>query len=86
MLREKPDLREIFILTAVGGHIVCSSDPDAHRRDARARSVSVKGREETFVQTVYPSPVTGLPLVSLATPLNGEAGAGVARGRARRRT
>jgi two-component system, cell cycle sensor histidine kinase and response regulator CckA len=73
VLKEKPDLREIFILTTVGGRIVCSSDA-AHIGESRALDAySVKGREQTFVQTVYPSPVTGHPLVSLATPL-GEAG------------
>jgi PAS domain S-box-containing protein len=69
----KPDLHEIFILTSVGGRIVCSSNP-AHVGESRALDAySVKGREQTFIQTVYPSPVTGRPLVSLATPLR-EAG------------
>ncbi len=69
VLAQKPDLREIFILTSIGGRIVCSSNP-AHIGESRALDAySVKGREQTFVQTVYPSPVTGRPLVSLATPL-----------------
>ena len=74
VLAQKPDLHEIFILTAIGGRIVCSSNP-AHVGESRALDAySVKGREQTFIQTVYPSPVTGRPLVSVATPLR-EAGA-----------
>jgi two-component system cell cycle sensor histidine kinase/response regulator CckA len=70
VLKEKPDLRELFILTAVGGHIVCSSDATRIGETRALDEYAIKGRKQTFVQRVYPSPVTGRPLVSLATPLD----------------
>ncbi len=70
----KADLQEIFILTDVGGKIVISTDK-AHEGEYRVTdSYFTQGRLGTFVQNVYPSPATGKPTMTVATPLLGSTG------------
>jgi GAF domain-containing protein/HAMP domain-containing protein len=70
----KPDLQEIFILTDVGGKIVVSTDK-AHEGEYRVTSsFFTRGRLGTFVQNVYPSPETGRPTMTVATPLSDSTG------------
>jgi GAF domain-containing protein/HAMP domain-containing protein len=70
----KPDLQEIFILTDVGGKIIVSTDK-AHEGEYRVTSsFFTRGRLGTFVQNVYPSPETGRPTMTVATPLSDSTG------------
>lgn len=70
----KPDLQEVFILTDVGGKIVVSTDKAREGEYRVTSSYFTRGRLGTFVQNVYPSPVTGKPTMTVATPLFGSTG------------
>ncbi len=65
----KPDLLELFLLTEVGGKVVVSTNPEAEGSYRVLDSYFVNGKEGTFVQTVYPSPVTGKPTMTVSAPL-----------------
>ncbi len=70
----KPSFREVSILTSVGGKIVVATEPE-HEGDYRVLDTYfIQGKQGTAVQKVYPSPVTGLPTITIATPLQDEAG------------
>lgn len=66
---QKPDLKEIFLLSEVGGRIGCSTEPKQSRDYRVLDEYYVQGRQHTFAQKVYPSPITGEPLITLATPV-----------------
>ncbi len=67
----KPGLLEIFILGEAGGRIVLSTNRD-HEGEYRVRdSFFVEGREGTFVQNLYPSPLEFKPTLTISTPLAG---------------
>lgn len=64
-----PDLREVFLMTPVGGAVAASSDV---RRIGEFRVSDLffeRGLEGTFVQRVYPSPIDGRPTVTVSTPI-----------------
>ncbi len=68
------DLKEIFILTDVGGKIVISTDK-SHEEDYRPTdSYYIRGRTGRIVQSIYPSPVTGKPTMTIAMPLLNQLG------------
>ena len=70
----KPDLKEIFILGDVGGRIVLSTD-QSHEGIYRVRdSFFIEGRKDTYVQNVYPSPLTFEPTLTISTPLRSTTG------------
>lgn len=70
----KPTLQEIVILTDVGGKILLSTDK-SHEGGYRVRdNFFTFGRLGTYVQNVYPWPVTVKPTMTIATPLHDEAG------------
>ena len=70
----KPDLKEIFILTDVGGRIVLSTN-QSHEGMYRVRdSFFIEGRQDTYVQNVYPSPLTFEPTLTISTPLRSPTG------------
>ena len=70
----KPDLKEIFILTDVGGRIVLSTD-QSHEGIYRVRdNFFIEGRKDTYVQNVYPSPLTFEPTLTISTPLRSPTG------------
>ena len=72
ILATHPDVRELMILSSVGGRIAYSTDV-AHEGSYRVQDeFFVSGRERTFVQGVYPSPLTLRPTVTVSTPLPGE--------------
>ncbi len=74
VLRTKQDFKELFLLTDVGGRITCSTEP-THIGQSRALDrYYIEGRQHTFVHKVYPSPVTGQPVVTVATPLTDRSG------------
>ena len=71
---DKPTFAEILILTETGGKIIASTQP-AHEGEYRVLdSYFVQGKSDTFLQKVYPSPVTGKPTLTISTPLQDETG------------
>lgn len=65
---------ELFILTESGGKIVVSTQP-AHEGEYRVLdSYFVQGRSNTYIQTVYPSPINGKPTLTISTPLRDRTG------------
>ncbi|MBN2149093.1 MAG: PAS domain S-box protein [Anaerolineales bacterium] len=65
----KPDWREAFILADESGEILISTDK-THEGDFRIEDrYYTQGRLRTFVQPVYPSPVTLKPTLTIATPI-----------------
>jgi GAF domain-containing protein/HAMP domain-containing protein len=70
----KADLQDISILTNVGGKIVVSTDKAREGEYRVTSSFFTQGRLDTYVQNVYPSPETGKPTMTVATPLLGSTG------------
>ncbi len=63
------DMDEVFVLSAVGGEVLASTD---RRRIGEYRVNDLfftRGRTGTFIQNVYLSPGTGRPTVTIATPI-----------------
>ena len=72
ILATHPDVRELMVLSNVGGRIAYSTEV-AHEGSYRVQDeFFVSGREGTFVQGVYPSPLTLRPTVTVSTPLRSE--------------
>jgi len=69
ILQQKPNIEELFILTDVGGRIVISTDPIREGEYRVTDRYFTEGRLGTFVQNVYPSPLTGRPTMTISTPL-----------------
>ncbi len=65
----KPDLREIFLMSDRGGLIVISSDPRLEGEYRGNYQSFNYGRYSTFVQKVHPSPTTMEPIMTVSTPL-----------------
>ncbi len=62
------DSEELLILD-LNGDIVLSTDK-AHEGQSRAEELYFsQGKSSTYVQNVYPSPLTGRPTITIATPL-----------------
>ena len=68
-LSQKPDFREIAILSDVGGRVLVSTNKTQEGEYRVADQYYVQGKEDTFVQNVYPSPVTGDRRMTVATPI-----------------
>ena len=69
VLTLKPDFQEIMILTDVGGQILLSTDPSQEGAYRVRDSFFIEGRKGTYVQNVYPSPLTFEPTLTIAAPL-----------------
>ena len=70
----KPDFQELLILSDAGGQIVVSTDRSDEGQYRISDRYFTQGRWGTFVQNVYPSPVTFKPTMTIATPLLDQAG------------
>jgi len=72
------DMDEVFLLSAVGGRVIASTD----RRHIGSYHVAdlffVHGRARTYVQNVYTSPENGKPTITIATPVRDARGTTVA--------
>ncbi|GAB4494619.1 MAG: hypothetical protein OHK0052_00100 [Anaerolineales bacterium] len=64
-----PNLQEIFLLTDIGGKIIVSTQKNNEGQFRVTDSYFTRGRLETYVQNVYPSPVTGRPTLTVSTPV-----------------
>lgn len=65
----KPDLAEIFLLSAVGGRVILSTEPSHQGMFHVSSDFFVQGKKGFFVQKVYPSPMTAKPAMTMATPI-----------------
>jgi len=74
MLEHNPEYQEIFLLTAKGGRIVGSTDKSSEGQYRVLDTFFIKGRQGTYVQNVYPSPLTLLPTMTVSTPVIDEKG------------
>lgn len=72
--QQTPNLQEIFILSARGGKVLVSSTTANEGQYRVLDSYFLHGKQGTYIQTVYPSPVTGKPTVTISTPLYDEEG------------
>ena len=73
-IAHKPSLDEIFILSDAGGRIAVSTNRDREGEYRVRDSFFLRGREATFVQNVYPSPLEFKPTLTISTPLSGPSG------------
>ena len=64
-----PDLREIFLLSDVGGRIFFSTDKTREGEYRVTDTYYRLGLDGPVVQNVYPSAVTSAPTLTIATPL-----------------
>lgn len=71
---DKPTFAEILILSEKGGKVIASTQPEHEGEYRVLDSYFVQGKSGTFIQKVYPSPVTGKPALTISTPLQDEAG------------
>ncbi len=77
ILSIQPDLQSISLLTDEGGQAVISTDKSLEGQYRVSDSYFMQGRQETYVQNVYPSPVTLRPTMTIATPLSSRTGQAV---------
>ncbi|VXD15766.1 Adenylate/guanylate cyclase [Planktothrix serta PCC 8927] len=70
-LAAKPELLEVQLLTATGGQIIFSTDPQSERQYRFKEKYFQEGRYHTFVQNVYFSSHTNKPTLTISTPLKG---------------
>ncbi|GGO76685.1 hypothetical protein GCM10011348_04480 [Marinobacterium nitratireducens] len=68
------DITELLLLRQVGGEVFFSTNPDHEHRYHLSDAFFVVGRERTYVQPVYPAADTGLPTLTISTPLTGRDG------------
>ncbi len=70
----QPEFLELFILSDIGGQILVSTDRDREGQYRVKDRYFTEGRQQTFVQNVYPSSATGKPTMTIATPLQDSQG------------
>lgn len=73
-VKRNPYLREIVILSAEGGKLLFSTIPETEGDYRQYDEYFIKGLKETYVQQVYPSPITTEPTLTVSTPLLNEMG------------
>src|ERR671933_665845 len=69
LARGEPELQELFVLSDTGGKILVSTDPSHEGQYRVTDRYFTQGKAGTFVQNVYPSPITLTPTMTIATPL-----------------
>ncbi|NJR62022.1 MAG: response regulator [Cyanobacteria bacterium CRU_2_1] len=69
VVKSRPDWQEAFILSNDGGKIILSTNPSYEGQYRLSDAYYMQGRLGTYVQNVYPSPLTGKPTMTVATPL-----------------
>jgi two-component system cell cycle sensor histidine kinase/response regulator CckA len=68
-LNNNQDFSEIFLLSAKGGKILLSTEKSFEGAYRVLDTHYIEGRERLYVQTVYPSPATLRPTMTVSTPL-----------------
>lgn len=69
VITARQDWQEVMLLTADGGQIMLSTTPDFEGQYRVSDSFFVEGKQGLFIQTVYPSPITAKPTMTIAHPL-----------------
>jgi PAS domain S-box-containing protein len=72
ILARHADLMEMFILTYKGGRVILSTDGDNEGQYRVTDTFYIRGKEDTYVQNLYPSPITLKPVMTISTPLYDE--------------
>ncbi|WP_413163511.1 adenylate/guanylate cyclase domain-containing protein [Capilliphycus salinus ALCB114379] len=65
------DVRDLLILTANQGKIIFSTNPNTEGQLRSADEYFIEGLKQTYVQSVYLSPTTNQPTLTISTPLSG---------------
>ncbi|MDX1301250.1 adenylate/guanylate cyclase domain-containing protein [Photobacterium sp.] len=68
------DLTEILLLTNVGGRVFFSTDPSHEGQYRLSDQYFTKGRQGTYLRKVYPGAESGVPTLTVSTPLLSPAG------------
>ena len=74
VLAEEPDFLETFILTDVGGKVILSTNKEHEGEYNVTSTYFTEGRKATYVQNVYFSASLGKTTMTIATPVEDEAG------------
>jgi len=74
LVSSEPELQEVFVLSDVGGKIIVSTQPSHEGQYRVTDRYFTQGKLGTFVQNVYPSPITLAPTMTVATPVLDESG------------
>lgn len=74
VITARQDWEEVLLLTADGGQIRLSSVPDFEGQYRISDRFFVEGKQGLFIQTVYPSPITAKPAMTISYPLSTEDG------------
>jgi diguanylate cyclase (GGDEF)-like protein/PAS domain S-box-containing protein len=73
-MEAQPDVREMLVLAPTGGRVLLSTDA-AHNGGYRASyNFYTQGRQGPTVQSVYPSPESLRPILTVSMPLKDESG------------
>ncbi|HEY72828.1 MAG TPA: GAF domain-containing protein [Thermoflexia bacterium] len=70
----KQDIQEIFILTGKDGQVILSTDQAREGERHTDADYFIQGQWGPSIQSIYLSPVTGKPTMTIATPLLNEVG------------
>ena len=73
-LAGRSELQEVFILRRIGGKIIFSTNRQREGEYRVKDKYFTEGLAKTFVQTIYLSPLTGKPTMTVSTPLRGQNG------------
>lgn len=65
-----PELEEIFILRDTDGEIILSTQQNHEGYSCHQETYFKQGRQQSFFQKVYISPITAKPTMTVATPLH----------------
>jgi C4-dicarboxylate-specific signal transduction histidine kinase len=71
----RPEFNGIFFMAAPGGRVIASSNPGETGKFRTTYNYYTEGLRGTFLQTVYPSPDTLKPVITISTPVMTEKGA-----------
>jgi len=69
VLTVRQDWQEVLLLTADGGQIILSTTPAFEGQYRVSDKFFVEGKQDLFIQPVYPSPLTAKPTMTISHPL-----------------
>lgn len=65
----KPSLQDMFILAADDGRVLVSTNPSQQNKLKLQAPYFINGQTKTFIQTIYRSPETNQPTMTISTPI-----------------
>ncbi|GAB4381886.1 MAG: hypothetical protein Kow00121_41290 [Elainellaceae cyanobacterium] len=69
IITARRDWQDISLLSVEGGKIFISTNPSFEGQYRITDRYFLEGQKRTFIQNVYPSPITAKPTMTIATPL-----------------